>query len=230
MKSSKAQLERKRPLLFAAGLLFALSLTLVSFEWRTPYESPLILEPETTLTDEVLWVLPVKLEDPEEKKQKPELPKPEKPSTQIDIVDRLNQAAQTNDPVLNLDDLPTIDGPITLDPDPDVKDDIKMVYDRVVSMPEYCGGESAMFKFLSEELEYPEIPRINGITGKVYVRFVVGADGKARDAKVIRSVDPWLDAEALRVTKLLNCFSPGMQGGDAVDVYFVLPIKFTLER
>ncbi|MFM1876730.1 MAG: hypothetical protein RL266_2467 [Bacteroidota bacterium] len=230
MKTLKTPLERKRPLLFAAGLLFALSLTLVSFEWRTPYRAPLISKPEPVLTEEVFWMLPIKLEEPEELKEKPELPKDKNLSTQIQVVEKLDETKQNQDPVLTLDELPKFEGTFALAPDPEVKDDIKKVLDRAPVMPEYCGGESAMFKFLSEELEYPEIPRMNGVTGKVYVRFVVGADGKARDAKIIRSVDPWLDAEALRVTKLLSCFTPGMQGGDAVDVYFILPIKFTLER
>lgn len=230
MKMLKAPLERKRPLLFAAGLMLALSLTLVSFEWRTAYKAPPVFHHEPTITDEVLWVLPIKLEEPEQKQEKPELPKQEKPSLQIDIVDDNSSTSDQNDPVLTLDDLPKLDGTFAMAPDPEVKDDVSKPRDRVPVMPEYCGGESAMFKFLSEELEYPEIPRMNGVSGKVYVRFVVGADGKARDAKVVRSVDPWLDAEALRVAKMLTCFTPGMDGGEMVDVYFVLPIKFTLGR
>jgi protein TonB len=95
-------------------------------------------------------------------------------------------------------------------------------------MPLYCGGEAAMFKFLGSELKYPEIPRSNGVTGVVYVEFVVGKDGKLRDAKVLRPVDPWLDKEALRVAKMLDCFTPGKQAGRNVDVYFRLPIRFTL--
>jgi protein TonB len=85
-----------------------------------------------------------------------------------------------------------------------------------------------MLAFLQKELRYPDIPRSNGVSGTVHIQFVVGKDGKARDAKVLRPVDPWLDAEALRVARLLDCFVPGKQAGRAVDVYFILPVKFRL--
>jgi protein TonB len=57
---------------------------------------------------------------------------------------------------------------------------------------------------------------------------VVGKDGHLRDAEVLRAIDPWLDAEALRVAKLLDCFTPGKQAGKNVNVYFVLPVSFVL--
>jgi protein TonB len=94
----------------------------------------------------------------------------------------------------------------------------------------FCSGETDMFQFLSRELKYPEIPRVNGESGLVQVQFVVTKDGKVRDAKVLRPVNPWLDAEALRVAKLLDCFAPAMDEGKAVDAYFVLPIRFSLAR
>lgn len=87
-----------------------------------------------------------------------------------------------------------------------------------------------MFEFLSRELKYPEIARVNGETGLVQIQFVVNKDGKIRDAKVLRPVNPWLDAEALRVAKLLDCFAPGIQEGDVVESFFVLPIRFSLSR
>ena len=97
-------------------------------------------------------------------------------------------------------------------------------------IPEFCTGENGMFEFLSDELKYPEIPRVNGDSGLVQVQFVVTKEGKVRDAKVLRPVNPWLDAEALRVAKLLDCFEPAMDKGKAVDAYFVLPIRFSLAR
>ena len=94
----------------------------------------------------------------------------------------------------------------------------------------FCSGETDMFEFLSKELKYPEIPRLNGESGLVQVQFVVTKDGKVRDAKVLRPVNPWLDAEALRVAKLLDCFAPAMDNGKTVEAYFVLPIRFSLAR
>jgi protein TonB len=96
--------------------------------------------------------------------------------------------------------------------------------------PEYCGGEKAMFEFLSRELEYPEIARVNGESGLVQIQFVVNKDGKIRDAKVLRPVNPWLDAEALRVAKMLDCFTPGIQDGSIVESFYVLPVRFALSK
>jgi protein TonB len=96
--------------------------------------------------------------------------------------------------------------------------------------PEYCGGEKAMFEFLSRELEYPEIARVNGESGLVQIQFVVSKDGKIRDAKVLRPVNPWLDVEALRVAKMLDCFTPGTQDGSIVESFYVLPVRFALSK
>jgi protein TonB len=230
MRSKKNSLEKKRPLFFSAGLVFAFSLALVSFEWRTPYEAPTIPDREPLIDDEVVWVMPVKIKEPEQKLERPEPPKKQpEPSTTFDQVDDdVPVDTDSDDFVINDDDLPDVDVPVADTPDADVPDDDYGPIKFASEMPRYCGGEQAMFKFLSDNLEYPEIPRTNGITGTVYIEFVVGKDGTLRDAKVKRPVDPWLDAEALRVAKKLDCFTPGKQGGKNVAVYFILPIRFTL--
>ena len=87
-----------------------------------------------------------------------------------------------------------------------------------------------MLTFLREHLEYPVIALDNGVSGTVYVKFVVSKHGTLQNAKVIKSIDPWLDAEALRVAKMLSCFTPGKQGGKNVPVYFVLPVRFAISR
>ena len=229
MKKRNASLEKKRPLLFTAGLLFAISLSLVSFEWRTPYEAPEVFAIDYSDPPESVWI-PVTLSEPEKKKERPEPPKIEKP-TGIDIVDKVEEPRAQKDPfVLSLNDLPKLDGPLILNDDKDVADLPKEPIRYASEMPKYCGGESAMFEFLSKELNYPDIPRSNGVSGTVQIQFIVGKNGKLRDAKVVKPIDPWLDAEALRVAKMLDCFTPGIQGGHEVDVYFVLPIKFALSQ
>ena len=227
MKSSKAPLERKRPLFFTAGLLLAVSITLVSFEWRTPYQGPKDFEKPKEITDEVVWI-PVTLSEPEVKKEKPAPPKLEKPSIEFDIVDDLEKEPNENLEILTMDDFDDLTG-IGKTPEPDVEDEDLKIWKFPMVMASYCGGEKAMFDFLGSVLTYPEIPRMNGVSGVVYVQFVVGKSGMLRDAKVLRPVDPWLDAEALRVAKMLDCFTPGKQAGRNVDVYFVLPVRFKLE-
>ncbi|MFT4594771.1 MAG: protein TonB [Bacteroidia bacterium] len=226
MRLSNALIEKRRPAFFAAGLLFALSLTLVSFEWRTPY-----VEPEVSEAGEI-GDLPqgivLTLEKPEEKVVRPEPPKiPEVITNQIDVVDN---TAQTSDPSNTFEpyESPDLLGYGSEDDEGDVDDPNLYPLDRAEILPEYCGGEAAMLKFLGENLTYPRIPLDNGMQGVVYVKFVVGKNGKLRDAKIVIPLDPWLDAEALRVAKMLDCFTPGMQSGHKVDVYFVLPVRFAI--
>lgn len=226
MEKKKASLERKRPLLLSAGLVVAVSLSLVSFEWRTPYQTPQALTPAVE-EPETVWI-PVTLSQPEKKLEKPAPPPVERP-TQIEIVDEVKADKTQFEPlVLSKENLPTVTGPIALPAEKEAPEQIQKPLPYASIMPEYCGGEQAMFDFLSDELDYPDIPRRNGISGTVYIEFVVGKDGSLRDAKVKRPVDPWLDAEALRVAKMLTCFTPGQQGGKNVPVIFVLPIRFSL--
>lgn len=81
---------------------------------------------------------------------------------------------------------------------------------------------------IAQEMQYPQTAKENGIEGKVVVKFVVEKDGSVGDVKVVRSIHPDLDAEAVRVCKALTGFSPGMQNGQAVRVWYTLPIKFKL--
>lgn len=226
MKNPNAPLEKKRPLLFMAGLLIALSVTLVSFEWRTPYDVIIASDRGTLYTDEPIWI-PITLPEPKRSAEKPELPKAKPLTDELIITDKkpLEPVAEPKSIIVE-PKLPV--GPKV--PEKDVEDEDLKIWKHPSIMPIFCKGEAAMFKFLSEELKYPEIPRVNGVSGVVYVQFVVGKDGKVRDAQVVRPIDPWLDAEALRVAKMLDCFEPGQQAGTEVDVYFILPVRFALTR
>jgi TonB family protein len=102
------------------------------------------------------------------------------------------------------------------------------VFVRVDEMPEYPGGESALRKDIAEEVSYPLIAKEQGISGKVYVTFVVNEQGKVVDSKIARGVDPSLDKEALRVMNTLKTWTPGKQKGQAVKVSYTVPINFEL--
>jgi protein TonB len=225
MKDLKAPLETKRPLLFLVGLVVALSVTLVSFEWRTPYELPAIAKDPGYIGEDPIWI-PVTLPEPVMKLEKPALPNLKPETIRIEISESTNP-----EPVQESPKFPEIVelavGTLESIVEVEVEDPNK-IWDFPAVRPVYCGGETAMLEFLHKELKYPEIPRVNGVSGTVQVQFVVGKDGKVHDAKVIRPVDPWLDAEALRVAKMLDCFTAGRQAGRDVDVYFVLPVKFKL--
>ena len=102
------------------------------------------------------------------------------------------------------------------------------VFDVVEEMPEYPGGISAMMQYLSANVKYPEEAHKKGVQGRVIVTFVVGKDGSISDAKLMRSVDPLLDAEALRVTNSMPKWKPGRQNGEPVAVKYTIPVTFKL--
>lgn len=90
------------------------------------------------------------------------------------------------------------------------------------------GGETAMMKYISENIKYPQICKENNISGKVFVNFIVNEQGKVDKVKIVRGVDPYLDKEAVRVIQSLPDWTPGRQRGKAVRVQFTIPINFQL--
>ena len=98
----------------------------------------------------------------------------------------------------------------------------------VEEMPMYPGGEAELLKFIADNTKYPEVAKADTIQGKVIVRFIVNTEGNTEGITVLKGVHPLLDAEAVRVVKLLSGFKPGMQRGKAVNVWYMVPINFTL--
>lgn len=96
-------------------------------------------------------------------------------------------------------------------------------------MPEFPGGISEFMKFLANNTKYPTIAQQNGVQGRVIVEFVVNQEGSIVDPVIIRSVDPYLDKEALRVISTMPRWKPGMRRGKAVCVKYTVPITFRLE-
>ena len=102
------------------------------------------------------------------------------------------------------------------------------VFQVVEKMPEFEGGVENMMKFLQQNIKYPEEAKKSGAQGRVIVQFVVEKDGSVTDAKVVKSVSPELDAEALRVVKSMPKWVPGEQRGEKVRVQFTLPVMFKM--
>ena len=98
----------------------------------------------------------------------------------------------------------------------------------VEQMPEYPGGMKALMGYLAENIQYPAECQKAGIQGRVIVQFVVKADGSLDNFEIKRSVNPLLDAEALRVIKTTPKWKPGTQHGKPVDVKFTIPVTFSL--
>ena len=103
------------------------------------------------------------------------------------------------------------------------------IYETVEQMPEYpSGGTAGLMNFISKNLKYPTICQESGVQGRVVVSFVVNKDGSTTDFRIIRSVDKYLDKEALRVLNGMPKWKPGKQKGVPVRVRYTVPINFKL--
>jgi protein TonB len=109
------------------------------------------------------------------------------------------------------------------------KEEETKIFEVVEQMPSFPGGDAALMAFLSKNIKYPVVAEENGIQGRVIATFVVERDGSISDVKVIKSVDPSLDKEAIRVLKSMPKWIPGKQNGSAVRVKYTVPVTFRLQ-
>ena len=114
--------------------------------------------------------------------------------------------------------------------------DLKVVEEKeeplafVEQMPEFPGGQDALFKYLNSNIKYPSIAQEMGISGKVVLQFVVDKQGKIGNIKVVRTLGAGCDEEAVRVVKAMPSWKAGRQNGKSVPVYFTLPVFFQLKE
>ena len=105
----------------------------------------------------------------------------------------------------------------------------KEAFDVVEQMPQFPGGPEALMQFLSQNVKYPKEAYEKNVQGRVIASFVVEKDGSITEAVIRKSIDPLLDAEALRVIGSMPKWEPGMQNGEAVRVKYTVPITFKLQ-
>ena len=109
-----------------------------------------------------------------------------------------------------------------------IKQEEDEVFQVVEEQPMFPGGMQELMKYLQKEMKYPKEAQDKGIQGRVIVQFVVNKDGSICEANVVKSVDPLLDAEALRVVNAMPHWTPGKQRGEPVRVRFTIPVAFHL--
>ena len=113
-------------------------------------------------------------------------------------------------------------------PPPVVEETKPQIFTFVQQMPEFPGGEKEMINFLYKNIHYPPAARENGVEGTVMLEFVVNEDGSISGLKALREVSGGCTEEAIRVVKSMPKWKAGMQNGNAVKVYFHLPVTFKL--
>ena len=220
-KSPKADLERKKPVFRKIGMIISLALVLLAFQWRS-YDKiitdPLLTSHRSYEND---WT-DVSVALPQEK-----LPPP--PAyTNIHGVE--NDIDLETDFYIDAGIDPNTAAPVyekfSLPEEKSTDDDTPRLSAEI--MPEFPGGEQALFKFLGTNIIYPRIAKEAGIQGIVYIGFIVEKDGSISHIELKRGIGGGCDEEALRVTGIMPNWSPGRQNGMPVRVKFSLPIRFTL--
>lgn len=224
-KNPKADLEKRRGLYLEIGLVVILAATLVAFEVKS-YDS----EEETAFQREVIeeveeQIIQTDIVEP------PPPPPPEVPevTTLINVVDdeqeiknELVVNAEVTEETKNVDIVQ-----VKVEEEEEVAEE--PIFTVVESEPEFPGGMEALYKYLAQNIKYPQLARENGITGKVYVTFVVEKDGSIANPRILRDIGGGCGAEAIRVVKAMPKWSPGKQRGKAVRVQFNLPVNFNLK-
>ncbi|MEO8588434.1 MAG: energy transducer TonB [Flavobacteriales bacterium] len=111
---------------------------------------------------------------------------------------------------------------------PEVVSDEVMLFAAVEEKPEFPGGEKKFYEYLGKNMKYPAMEQEQGITGRVFVEFLIDRDGSITEVKALRGVSPGLDKEAVRVIQAMPKWSAGKQNGRPVRVRYVIPVNFNL--
>jgi protein TonB len=232
-KAKKADLEGQKSTSLLIGYIITLATIFVAFEWTTrEYKEtePVIYAASVPYEEEIIPITQPIFQTaapppPVEVPQVAEI---------IDIVE--NDEEIEEEEIQSTEDTqeaitgPT--GPVVSGPVGPVmaaeEGDEGEVFQVVEQMPEFPGGMDKLMEYLSKNIKYPSIAQENNIQGRVIVEFVVNKDGSIVDPVVLRSVDPYLDKEAIRVVKSMPKWKPGEQRGKPVRVKFTLPVMFKL--
>ena len=213
-KSPKADLEGRKSTWLLVGYVVVLAFMFVAFEWT---QRDVKIDTSQAVADLVFEeeIIPI-TETPAQ--QAPPPPEAPKVAELLEIVDDKAEIDETTT-IINEDNA----APVEEEPEE------QTIFEVVENMPDYPGGQAALMQYLAKNIKYPTIAQENGTQGRVIVQFVVNRDGSIVDAKVVRSVDPYLDKEALRVINTMPKWKPGMQRGKPVRVKFTVPVMFRLQ-
>lgn len=224
-KSPKADLENKKMMAVLIGLVMALGIMYIAFEWSqneiTVYEEA--LQGPVEIDEEMVEVT--------FREETPPPPPPPQPETVLsDIIDIQDNEAEVETTDFNSEDdadaRVEIQAPIA---PPEEEEEEQVIHIRVEKLPEFPGGQDALNRYLVRNIKYPLLAQENGIQGRVICQFVVNSDGSIVDISVVRGVEESIDKEAIRVIKSMPKWTPGRQGGKNVRVKYTLPIRFKLQ-
>lgn len=224
-KSKKADLEGTKTMSIMMGIVIALAIMFVGFEWGSK-------DVQVFSSDGVADVI---AEEEIEITRPEDIPPPPPPPPAPVVVEELNIVSDD----VELDQVELFSSeddqhsaqvqtyvPTAVEEE---EESAQTIFTVVEKMPEFPGGELELLKYLNKNIKYPVIAQENGVQGRVTCAFVVNQDGSIVDAEVMRGVDPSLDKEALRVISTMPKWKPGMQRGKPVRVKYTVPVTFKLQ-
>lgn len=238
-KSSKASLEPQRPVWFLLGLVVALSTLYVALEFSA---STTDSSDDSALFDDMhdLDLLPA-LDRSDMIAATPEPARPKPSVKQLKVVDKVRDEMSKLNTITDLrttqgdadgaDGSSTADDASTTTAQPPVAvdaDDNPLRLRVVEQLPEFPGGIVELMKWITKNLKYPYLAQKQKIEGQVKVTFIINRDGSIGDIKVVKSVHPLLDNEALRVVKAMPQWKPGIENGKPCRTMFAIPVEFRL--
>lgn len=226
-KSKKADLEGGKTTSLLMGMIIALAVLFVGFEWGT--QDVLVVSSEGV--SDVIAEEEIEITRPEDTPPPP--PPPPAPAAPeiLEIVDDNVELDQQE--ILSTEDsqhsaqVQTYVAPAAVVEEEE--ESAQQIFTVVEDMPQFPGGDAELTKYLGKSVKYPVIAQENGIQGRVVCSFVINRDGSVVDAEVVRGVDPSLDKEALRVINAMPKWTPGKQRGKPVRVKYTVPVTFRLQ-
>ncbi len=225
-KNPKADLENRRGLYLEIGLVAALVAALVAFNIKS-YDEEQIEVVQRTAIDEVEDVI---IQTQQEELPPP--PPPEQPevTTELNVIE--DDAESENEVDMSSFQRQEEATNIEITPvkiEEEEEEDEQEIFQVVENDPEFPGGAEALYKYLAQNIKYPQLARENNITGRVYVTFVVEKDGSVTGVRVLRDIGGGCGQEAIRVIKSMPKWTPGKQRGKNVRVQYNLPVNFSLK-
>ena len=223
-KSEQADLERGKGTSLLIGFVIALGVMFVALEWtqrEVEDNSDLYTARDVSLNEEMI---PITL--PEKKT----VPPPPAAVTKAEIIEIVEDDADIEEDIMasTEDNVEWVDldeyDVVEVEPEPEDEEIFMVVEDQ----PEFPGGTAALLEYLRKNIKYPAICRENNIQGRVLVTFIVNKDGAIVEPEVVKSVNPSLDKEALRVISTMPNWKPGSQRGKPVRVKYTVPVNFRL--
>jgi len=227
-KSKKADLEPKRFLFMEIGMVIALGIALVAFEWQVApqEEDKNIVVAQTAVEEEIVPITRAEETPP------PPPPEPPKVTDFLDIVADDVRVDTNIDINIEADQSTEITLIVFTETASVIEEEEEVMFAIVEDKPKFNGldAEQGFRDWVGKNTNYPAVAQENGISGRVYIEFSISKTGEVTDVKLLRGVDPLLDAEALRVIKSSPKWEPGMQRGKPVKVKYQFPVSFKLNN